>query len=120
MANRALPTSRKPCQRPRGYRSPAWDLSEHTVELLLDHGFVYDSSLMGHDYLPYKARSGDIVEQGKPVRFGAETTLWELPISWSADDFPHFEYFRGGGLSAADNVLRNSWRQLLRLKNESS
>src|SRR5690606_15779109 len=26
-------------QAPRGYRSPAWDLSAHTVELLIKHGF---------------------------------------------------------------------------------
>ena len=26
----------------RGYRSPSWDLSEHTVDLLLKHGFHYD------------------------------------------------------------------------------
>ena len=25
----------------------------------------------------------------------------------SADDFPHFEYFRGGGLQAASGVLEN-------------
>src|SRR3954462_6446929 len=25
----------------RGYRSPSWDLSPHSVELLLNHGFVY-------------------------------------------------------------------------------
>src|SRR5215813_1837058 len=30
----------------RGYRSPSWDLSPHTIELLLKHGFLYDSSLM--------------------------------------------------------------------------
>lgn len=77
------------------------------MELLLEEGFVYDSSMMGHDYLPYRARSGDLIEAGKPIRFGEETALWELPISWSADDFPHFEYFRGGGLSAADAVLNN-------------
>lgn len=38
---------------PRGYRSPAWDLSPNSVELLLTHGFEYDSSMMGHDVLPY-------------------------------------------------------------------
>ena len=43
----------------RGYRSPSWDLSEHTIDLLLAHGFQYDSSLMGADYLPYRARRGD-------------------------------------------------------------
>ena len=36
---------------PRGYRSPSWDLSPHTVELLIRHGFVYDSSMMGNDYI---------------------------------------------------------------------
>jgi len=94
-------------RRARGYRSPAWDLSGNSVELLLQEGFVYDSSMMGHDYVPYRARSGDLVQAGEQVQFGDATALWELPISWSADDFPHFEYFRGGGLSAADAVLAN-------------
>jgi peptidoglycan/xylan/chitin deacetylase (PgdA/CDA1 family) len=94
-------------RRARGYRSPAWDLSGNSVELLLQEGFIYDSSMMGHDYVPYRARSGDVVRAGEQVQFGDATDLWELPISWSADDFPHFEYFRGGGLSAADGVLAN-------------
>ena len=29
----------------RGYRSPSWDLSPHSVELFLKHGFVYDSKI---------------------------------------------------------------------------
>ncbi|MEE2785597.1 MAG: polysaccharide deacetylase [Pseudomonadota bacterium] len=96
--------------RPRGYRSPAWDLSPHSIELLLGEGFLYDSSMMGHDYLPYRARQGDVVEQGRPPQFGEESKLWELPISWSADDFPHFEYFKGGGLADAEGVFAN-WIQ---------
>ena len=36
----------------RGYRSPSWDLSESTIDLLIAHGFRYDSSLMGADYWP--------------------------------------------------------------------
>jgi peptidoglycan/xylan/chitin deacetylase (PgdA/CDA1 family) len=94
-------------RRARGYRSPAWDLSAHSVELLIGEGFVYDSSMMGHDHRPYRARSGDVIQAGKAPVFGAETTMWELPISWSADDFPHFEYYRGSGLSAASLVLEN-------------
>ena len=78
----------------RGYRSPSWDLSPNTVELLVKHGFVYDSSLMGGDYWPYRARRGDIAEAGQPYQFGEETTLIEMPISWSLDDFPHFEFLR--------------------------
>ena len=46
----------------RGYRSPAWDLSPHSIELLLKHGIKYDSSLMGHDYDCYYARQGDVAE----------------------------------------------------------
>ncbi len=94
-------------RRPRGYRSPGWDLSTSSVELLNEHGFVYDSSMMGHDYLPYRARTGDVIEPGRPVRFGEPTALVELPVSWTLDDFPHFEYVRGGGLRAASDVLEN-------------
>jgi peptidoglycan/xylan/chitin deacetylase (PgdA/CDA1 family) len=78
----------------RGYRSPSWDLSEHTVDLLLAHGFLYDSSLMGADYRPYRARRGDVARLGESYRFGEETSLIEMPISWSLDDFPHFEFMR--------------------------
>ena len=78
----------------RGYRSPSWDLSEHTIDLLIKHGFLYDTSLMGADYLPYRARRGDVAELGKPFRFGTPTDLIEMPISWSLDDYPHFEFVR--------------------------
>ena len=78
----------------RGYRSPSWDLSEHTIDLLLGHGFLYDSSLMGADYLPYRCRRGDVAKLGEPYRFGEETALIEMPISWSLDDYPHFEFVR--------------------------
>jgi peptidoglycan/xylan/chitin deacetylase (PgdA/CDA1 family) len=76
----------------RGYRSPSWDLSEHSIGLLLQHGFVYDSSLMGHDYLPYQARDGDVAELEAPLRFGSDSALVEMPISWSLDDYPAFEF----------------------------
>ncbi len=96
----------------RGYRSPSWDLSEHTLDLLEAHGFLYDSSLMGADYWPYRPRRGDVAELGKPFRAGAETRLIELPISWSLDDHPHFEYVRSPqglmpGLQSARAVLAN-------------
>ena len=49
---------------------------------------------MGADYIPYRARRGDKVELGKPYGFGEETSLIEMPISWSLDDHPHFEFIR--------------------------
>lgn len=79
---------------PRGYRSPSWDMSPHTVDLLVAHGFLYDSSLMGADWWPYRARRGDVAELGQAYRFGTPTPLLEMPISWSLDDFPHFEFLR--------------------------
>jgi peptidoglycan/xylan/chitin deacetylase (PgdA/CDA1 family) len=96
----------------RGYRSPSWDLSEHTIDLLNAHGFLYDSSLMGADYLPYRARRGDTAELGKPYRFGEPTSLIEMPISWSLDDYPHFEFVRTPasvlpGLQSARTVMEN-------------
>lgn len=81
-------------RRARGYRSPSWDLSAHTIELLVTHGFLYDSSMMGSDYLPYRARSGDVAKIGEAYRFGRETPLIEMPVSWTLDDYPHFEFIR--------------------------
>lgn len=97
----------------RGYRSPSWDLSEHTIDLLLHHGFHYDSSLMGSDYFPYRARRGDVAKLNERFHFGQETALMEMPISWSLDDYPHFEFVRTGssilpGLQPARAVMQ-SW-----------
>jgi peptidoglycan/xylan/chitin deacetylase (PgdA/CDA1 family) len=66
-------------ERPRGYRSPAWDLSHNTIGLLRQHGFLYDSSLMGDDFRPYW-----VVDQGK------QTEIVEMPVSWELDDAAHF------------------------------
>lgn len=99
-------------QNARGYRSPSWDLSPHTLELLLKHGFLYDSSLMGDDYRPYRARLGDEIRLDEPCLLGRPSRLVEMPISWSLDDHPHFEYFRTPhglmpGLRNANDVLEN-------------
>lgn len=62
--------------RPRGNRSPLYNMSMHTPGLLCDEGFLYDSSLMGDD-VPYLLAP----ENG---------TLVELPISWATDDWPPY------------------------------
>ena len=61
-----------------GYRSPSWDFSANTKELLLANGFVYSSNFMD-DLLPYRH---------------AGTSLIELPIQWILDDAAHF-WFSG-------------------------
>lgn len=77
--------------RPRGYRSPSWDNSPWTVELLVAEGFLYESSLMASDFTPYWCRSGDVIQADGPYLFGPEVDLVEMPVSWILDDFPHFE-----------------------------
>jgi len=94
---------------PTGYRSPAWDNSPHTVDLLVEHGFRYESSLMADDFTPYRCRVGDAAPPDGPYRFGDEVDLVEMPVSWVLDDFPHFEFVRSGGslypgLSAGSKV----------------
>jgi peptidoglycan/xylan/chitin deacetylase (PgdA/CDA1 family) len=120
-ANEAI--TRLTGRKARGYRSPSWDLSESTIDLLLAHGFLYDSSLMGADYWPYRARRGDRVELGKPFGFGEETALIEMPISWSLDDYPHFEFVRTAttvlpGLHSARTVMEN-WLDEFRYMRQS-
>ncbi len=63
-------------KRPRGNRSPLYNYSENTTDLLIAEGFVYDSSLMGDD-LPYLLQT----DQGRIV---------ELPSSWALDDWPPY------------------------------
>ena len=86
-----------------GYRSPAWDLSEHTLGLLAERGFVYDSSLMGHD-VPYfvDVKTGRMTgaQQAAGKRKGTaaikrvrqKATLVEIPVHWSLDDAPYYPF----------------------------
>jgi peptidoglycan/xylan/chitin deacetylase (PgdA/CDA1 family) len=62
--------------KPVGYRAPSWNFSANTLELLLEMGFLYDSSLMADDR-PY-----ELMADGKA------TGLVELPVDWILDDAP--------------------------------
>src|SRR5919199_4189735 len=64
--------------RPEGYRTPSWEPSERTFDLLAEHGFAYDSTLMDDDR-PYvlETDAGSLVE---------------LPPHWSLDDWNQFMY----------------------------
>src|SRR4051794_33223842 len=95
--------------RPSGYRSPSADVSAATLPLLEEHGFLYDSSLMADDFTPYRPRTGDSVGPEQPLQRGREAALWELPMSFELDDWPHFQFAFGppyrAGLSAPSKVL---------------
>src|SRR4051812_32495333 len=73
--------------RPLGYRSPSADLSEATLGLLEEHGFLYDSSLMADDFRPYRPRIGDRVSRDEPLVPGREAGFWEIPMCFELDDW---------------------------------
>lgn len=97
--------------RPVGYRSPAADFSVNTVELLVEHDFLYDSSCGAHDFYPYYLRSGDSWSSAGPYQFGEPKDLVEIPFTWGLDDFPPFEFIMGtiSGLSAP-SAVEEIWR----------
>ncbi len=95
-------------RRPRGYRSPSWDYSDATLPLLIEYDFVYDSSLFADDFYPYHPRLGDVVSKDTPLQRGQPSPIWEFPVHFSLDDWPHFTFnftpYRLG-LSAATKVF---------------
>jgi peptidoglycan/xylan/chitin deacetylase (PgdA/CDA1 family) len=108
--------------RPRGYRSPYWDFSPNTLDLLEDMEFVWDSSLMGNDFHPYYPRrviQDDWVQHGQykvgngPSRFSDPSTVMEIPVSWYLDDFPAQEYVTGiqEGMGSIEHI-ESRWRSI--------
>ena len=81
-------------KRPAGYRSPAGSFSEYTLELLLEAGFLYDSSMMADDFTPYYCRIGHDAPPDGPYVFGETVDLVEIPFCWHLDDHPFFEHIR--------------------------
>jgi peptidoglycan/xylan/chitin deacetylase (PgdA/CDA1 family) len=97
-------------ERPRGYRSPSWDFSPHTLSILRDLGFEYDSSAMGHDALPYYLRDDRDAPPNAPYEPGERTDVLEFPVSWKFDDFPAFAFLSGrGGGQAAEATVFGRW-----------
>ena len=96
---------------PLGFRSPSADLSDATHELVEEHGFLYDSSLMTDDYRPFRPRIGDRVSRAEPLVRGREPRFWELPLSFELDDWVHFQFnfdpYRKGG--APPRHVREIW-----------
>jgi peptidoglycan-N-acetylglucosamine deacetylase len=72
--------------RPTGIRTPSWDFSEHTLDVIRQLGFTYDSSLMADDD-PYML-----------LAEGSETGILEIPVEWIRDDAPYFMMERYGAL----------------------
>jgi peptidoglycan/xylan/chitin deacetylase (PgdA/CDA1 family) len=89
---------------PVGYVAPWWELSPVTIDLLVKHGVKYDHSLMHHDFQCYYAPraekiypidySKDPDEWMKPMEYGAETPVIEIPANWYLDDLPPMMFIK--------------------------
>ena len=65
--------------KPKGYRAPVYNINQCVIDLLIEHGIEYDSSLMGDD-LPYRLDT-------------KEGSVMELPVHWGTDDWPPFAHY---------------------------
>jgi peptidoglycan-N-acetylglucosamine deacetylase len=85
---------------PIGYRSPAWEFSSNTLNLLQEYGFRYSSNMMNH-FIPYVHPNTDVVE---------------LPVQWIIDDAPYFLYraVAGGRAPQTAEHVFQAWSEEFR------
>ncbi|WP_455925384.1 polysaccharide deacetylase family protein [Pseudomonas putida] len=82
--------------KPAGYRSSSWELTPETFEMIVEHGFQYDSSCMGDDRPYFECCNGQ--------------QILELPVHWSLDDWPMFGWgIDNGGNFTHPRTLTDVW-----------
>lgn len=86
--------------RPCGMRTPSFGFSLHTLELAVELGIGYDSSLMADDE-PY-----ELLLRGEP------SGVVEVPVDWSRDDAAFFITDRMSGLrpQPSPRLLLEAWQ----------
>jgi peptidoglycan-N-acetylglucosamine deacetylase len=81
------------------FRAPGWDTSTATFDLLVEYGFVCDSSLFDRD-APYRLGIGS-------------AELIEVPISWALDDWEKYAFLpdppTGSGVIESPARVRAMW-----------
>lgn len=85
---------------PRGWRSPAAEISAHTMPMLVEYGFDYSSNFFDDDS-PYLHHVD-----------GRQTRIVELPFRWVLDDAPFFQYSIAlpGRTMQSPSALLEAWR----------
>jgi len=89
--------------RPTGYRAPMWEVSYALPGVLARHGFRYDSSLMDAD-VPYRLATSDAPDA---------SSIIELPVHWSMDDWEPYAYLpgiTGSGVISHPEEVTSRWR----------
>lgn len=98
--------------RPTGYRSPYWDYSDNTLDMVEKYGFKYDSSLMGRDLEGYRPQRWAI-DWLNGNTAGRAANVVELPVSWYLDDFPPLACITGIATGQQDsNTIYERWRDI--------
>jgi len=87
--------------KPRGYRAPVYNVTQEVIDLLIEHGFKYDSSLMADD-IPYRMQT-------------VNGELYEMPVHWGTDDWPPFAHYDEIGymmpVRAPSTGLQTFWEE---------
>ncbi|KAL4793936.1 hypothetical protein BDV19DRAFT_365621 [Aspergillus venezuelensis] len=115
-------------KRPRGWRAPLYQLREHTVRCLEEHGFLYDTSLTHHDSQPYYLTQPSIPA---PINFSPSTpakewmvplpppnpitssTLVEIPCNWYMEDMTPMQFLPAASNShgfVSPEVIEKNWK----------
>jgi peptidoglycan/xylan/chitin deacetylase (PgdA/CDA1 family) len=77
---RTLDVHKRICgKHPAGYRAPVYNITGEVVDLLVEHGMRYDSSMMADD-IPYALKT-------------PKGGLYEMPVHWGTDDWPPFAHY---------------------------
>ncbi|KAH6713935.1 polysaccharide deacetylase family protein-like protein [Leptodontidium sp. MPI-SDFR-AT-0119] len=94
-------------KKPRGWRAPLYQIREHTVKVLEEQGFLYDTSLTHHDSQPYFLPQAPPIQ---PIDFSphlsasswmkplptpsppTDKTLVELPCNWYMEDMTPMQF----------------------------
>jgi peptidoglycan-N-acetylglucosamine deacetylase len=96
--------------RPAGYRAPWWETTDRTLDLLVEYGFSFDSSLFDAD-LPY-------------VRQLAGGPITEIPVSWALDDWEKYAFWPGvtgtGTIERPSRVAGHWWEEVLAYAEEGA
>jgi peptidoglycan/xylan/chitin deacetylase (PgdA/CDA1 family) len=83
---------------PVGYRAPFWQITHQTLDLVAEHGLLYDSSLMDDDS-PYLLSM-----------HGREFV--EMPVHWSLDDWEQYAFLPApdiGGIIEIPTKVSQLW-----------
>lgn len=81
------------------------------LDLIEEFGFLYNSSLMARDLVPYRPQRWQVRWKKGNVA-GPASKVLEIPVSWYLDDFPALAYTGAQeGMSDTDGVLRR-WKDI--------